>query len=430
MDHQKAYELPFIPAVSPSLAERLRVCPLQAGISRIENIRAYVLANPKAWLGTAYHSVLEHLWQSSPLGDDALIEELWSKSIKTLQIEAAAHPLNRRFTTAEKWPGYYLVRAFTVVRGKEALREKSKEERAIPANSRVFREQKFSAMNGKLVGKPDVIYGSEIRDYKSGRVYEDTDDGTLMIKRTYVRQLRLYGRLVEESLGWCPSKGILLPMDGEAVEIPLDSQACAAEAAEAISLLNTYNERVKKRPAVIDLATPSPSACGPCEYKGLCPAFWENVDAGQWEQWLKFFLRGVAEVAEEATMTARKIVQLRESHRKLVADNLGRSTARALGLLESLYRQPIVSMSNISDICGLTFQGASDMAKQFSSLGILKETTGRKRNRLFAYARYLSLLGEPVRNRRKPGRTSLPKPPRTLIAGRSQDVLRRSVPVQ
>src|SRR5207248_1342279 len=55
-------------------------------------------------------------------------------------------------------------------------------------------------------------------------------------------------------------------------------------------------------------------------------------DAGQWEQWLKFFLKGVAEVAEEATTTARKIVQLRESHRKLVTDNLGRSTGRALGL--------------------------------------------------------------------------------------------------
>jgi Fic family protein len=149
-------------------------------------------------------------------------------------------------------------------------------------------------------------------------------------------------------------------------------------------------------------------------------------DAGQWEQWLKFFLKGVAEVAEEATATARKIVQLRESHRKVVADNLGRSTGRALTLLESLYRQPVVSMSNISEICSLTFQGASDMAKQFASLGILKEITGQKRHRLFAYARYLSLVGEPVSQkagkRKAQRRLSSSRPERTLVAGRSHRV--------
>lgn len=140
-------------------------------------------------------------------------------------------------------------------------------------------------------------------------------------------------------------------------------------------------------------------------------------DTGQWEQWLKFFLRGVAEVAEEATTTARKIVQLREQHRKLVADNFGRSTSRALQLLESLYRQPVVSMSGISEVCGVTFQGASDIAKHFSSLGILKETTGQKRHRLFAYAHYLALLGEPVRRKTRPRRS--PKEPRTPVAARS-----------
>ncbi|HME10449.1 MAG TPA: Fic family protein [Bryobacteraceae bacterium] len=121
-------------------------------------------------------------------------------------------------------------------------------------------------------------------------------------------------------------------------------------------------------------------------------------DSGQWEQWLKFFLRGVAEVAEEATATARKIVQLREQHRRLAMD-LGRSTSRALVLLESLYRQPVVSLTQISEVCDITFQGASDLAKHFCSLGILKETTGQRRHRLFAYGRYLALLGERLRKK-------------------------------
>jgi cell filamentation protein, protein adenylyltransferase len=141
-------------------------------------------------------------------------------------------------------------------------------------------------------------------------------------------------------------------------------------------------------------------------------------DSGQWEEWLKFFLTGVAEVAEEATATARKIVQLRENHRKLVAGNLGRATGRALNLLESLYRQPVVSMANIREACGnITFQGASDIVKQFLALRILKETTGRRRHRLFAYTRYLALLGEPVKVNRKPATTaSLVNQPRTVTS--------------
>lgn len=143
-------------------------------------------------------------------------------------------------------------------------------------------------------------------------------------------------------------------------------------------------------------------------------------DTGQWEDWLKFFLRGIAEVAEEATTTARKIVQLREQHRKLVAQSIGRSAGRALTLLENLYRQPVVSMSTISEVCGITFQGASDIAKQFVALDILRETTGQKRHRLFAYARYLALLGEPTRRVRKRNLFNKAKTARTQVALRSR----------
>jgi len=142
-------------------------------------------------------------------------------------------------------------------------------------------------------------------------------------------------------------------------------------------------------------------------------------DSGQWEQWLKFFLRGVAEVAEEATAMARKIVQLREEHRKLIQEKIPASS-RALTLLENLYRQPVVSLSQIGIICKVTFQAASNLANHFSSLGILKETTGQKRHRLFAYARYLTILGEPAVRRHplKPAKRS-----RSLKVARTQQTI-------
>ncbi len=275
------YELPHITAVSPSLAETIRNCPLQAGLSRINGVRAQVLDNPKAWLGTAYHQVLERLWTPSQLGDDARIEDLWMNAIAVLRAKADSHPLNKRYSDPEQWPGYHLVHAFAILRAQRALLDQSRQLSNINAARVILREQEFSAIDGKLIGKPDVIIGNEIRDYKSGRIYDDTPDGRQNVKLAYVRQLRLYGRLVEERLGVCPAKGVLLPMQGEAVEVPLDRQTCAAEATEAVGLLDAYNGQLETSPTIAHLATPSPRSCRWCQYKALCPAFWERVT----EEW-------------------------------------------------------------------------------------------------------------------------------------------------
>ena len=122
-------ELRPIAAVSPSLAETLRICPLQAAFSRITPLRGFVLGNPKAWLGTAYHEVLEKLWSPTEedLDDDELVERLWERAIETLRHKAVGHALDRRFAEPEKWPGYYLARACVRVRAKQALAELPRE---------------------------------------------------------------------------------------------------------------------------------------------------------------------------------------------------------------------------------------------------------------------------------------------------------------
>ena len=74
------------------------------------------------------------------------------------------------------------------------------------------------------------------------------------MKETYIRQLRLYGRLVEENFGVCPTKGVLLPMQGASVEIGLDPQACASAAEEAVGLLDEYNVGLQTVQTISDLA--------------------------------------------------------------------------------------------------------------------------------------------------------------------------------
>lgn len=115
-------------------------------------------------------------------------------------------------------------------------------------------------------------------------------------------------------------------------------------------------------------------------------------DDGAWEAWLRFFLRGVAEVAKEATDTARRIVAMREEHRSLITSNLGRGAGRGLTLLETLYFRPIVSVNTVMTITDLSFARANGLVQQMVGLGLLRETTGRRRNRVFAYEPYMALF--------------------------------------
>lgn len=118
-------------------------------------------------------------------------------------------------------------------------------------------------------------------------------------------------------------------------------------------------------------------------------------DKGDWEGWLKFFLRGVYEVAREATETARRIVNLRESHRDIITTKLRQRAANGLVLLELLYFNPIISVDFVMEATNLTFPNANALVKQFCDVGLLSEITGQKRNRRFSYYPYLNLFHDP-----------------------------------
>jgi len=115
-------------------------------------------------------------------------------------------------------------------------------------------------------------------------------------------------------------------------------------------------------------------------------------DQGDWEGWLRFFLAGVHKVAQEATDTARKIVDLREHHRQLITQHFGRVTGNALKVLEHLYERPIISVNDIMQLTGVTFPPASRVMQKLVEHGLLTETTGQARNRLFRYRPYIDLF--------------------------------------
>ncbi|HEU4758723.1 MAG TPA: Fic family protein [Dehalococcoidia bacterium] len=114
---------------------------------------------------------------------------------------------------------------------------------------------------------------------------------------------------------------------------------------------------------------------------------------GNWEGWLKFFLRGVSEVGEEAARTARGIVELREQHRALVQDRV--SGVNGLRLLDLLFQQPIINVNLVRGRLDLAFATASKLIEQLEELGLLQEITGWQRNRRFRYSPYLDVFSQP-----------------------------------
>ena len=120
----------------------------------------------------------------------------------------------------------------------------------------------------------------------------------------------------------------------------------------------------------------------------------ETRDSGDFEGWLAFFLQGVAEVSRQAAETARRILSLREEHRNRIAEGLGRAAGNGHRLLEHLFERPIVSVTDVERLLGITYPAANALIGRMVSLDLLQEMTGRVRNRRFRYEPYVRLFGE------------------------------------
>lgn len=113
-------------------------------------------------------------------------------------------------------------------------------------------------------------------------------------------------------------------------------------------------------------------------------------EKGDWEGWLRFFIRGVAETAEEATLKARSIVRMREEQRASIQE-AGLPT-NALRLLDMLYNRPLFDVALAAQELGVSFATANNLIDHVRRLGLVNEVTGRKRGRVFRFTPYLSLF--------------------------------------
>jgi Fic family protein len=115
---------------------------------------------------------------------------------------------------------------------------------------------------------------------------------------------------------------------------------------------------------------------------------------GAWEDWLRFFLRGVQETSNQAVEAARSILELFQEDRQTIDERLGRSAGSALRVHELLQRRPVLNTNIAIDQLSLSRPTILTALANLEELGIVRELTGKQRYRLYVYDRYFNILDE------------------------------------
>jgi Fic family protein len=132
------------------------------------------------------------------------------------------------------------------------------------------------------------------------------------------------------------------------------------------------------------------------EYYGLLDTVRRD---GDWEAWLAFFFDGVTQTARSAVETAQRLIELFAVDRAAIQKK-GRKAGSALRVHDALQRRPLTPLREAAARTQLTFPAADAGMQVLVDLGIAREVTGKQRNRIFAYAKYLDILNEGTEVRR------------------------------
>jgi Fic family protein len=112
---------------------------------------------------------------------------------------------------------------------------------------------------------------------------------------------------------------------------------------------------------------------------------------GDWEAWLDFFAEAVIVTATQAVETARQLLDLSNRNRDKISD-LGRAAGSTLQVHRALMEQPIATSGSLVGKTGLTPATVNKALGHLENLGIVKELTAQKRNRLFSYLDYIRIM--------------------------------------
>jgi len=128
------------------------------------------------------------------------------------------------------------------------------------------------------------------------------------------------------------------------------------------------------------------------KHRALYFSMLDEYRRGNITEWLKFFLKGIVNVAKKAIETSDKIIELREKDLHKVS-SLGRASKNAIVLLKNLYKQPVINVRKTQEFTGLSREAANRLVKRFVNIGLLQPKEKEKKyGRIFVYKEYLNLF--------------------------------------
>ena len=107
--------------------------------------------------------------------------------------------------------------------------------------------------------------------------------------------------------------------------------------------------------------------------------------------WIKFFLEGVIDTAENGVNTLNKILNLQHKYEDITKE-MGSRSAKAMKLIDFMYQNPFVDTTKVSDLLHITYPSANTLVQELVNRNVLKEITGAKRGKTYALQEYLILF--------------------------------------
>jgi Fic family protein len=109
-------------------------------------------------------------------------------------------------------------------------------------------------------------------------------------------------------------------------------------------------------------------------------------------QWIKFFLTGIIQTADNSISTLKSIIELKDSIEKNQIVSLGKRTKQGMEFFHQLFKTPVVNIKDVQNITKLSPKAANDLVQSFVKQNILTETTGYQRNRVFIFEKYVRMF--------------------------------------
>lgn len=359
--------------ISPSRYEALHTCALRevwAAGRQPQLLPSY----PKAWLGSAIHSLLEEagLGKFTP-GGNAAIATRWRELLAATEEKMRGSWPDRHLVPLETAVPDFEVRTIRAQNRALEIAEHAPRAKGHGAGTSLQGTELWVQSDDGLVGGfIDYVEmaadGPTVRDYKSGDIGEgNTSAHPGPVKGSYQVQLRLYAALYAAKTGQWPARLELIPLIGAAVPVPFDRQVCSALLEDARRTLKNVNEIIASLATATPeaeqrLARPAPSHCWSCPFRPGCVAYrTARIAAAEPDEWPKDIIGDVEDIR---TLGNGKLLILVRDTR------LSPSTVRINGLNPDPTRHPALHQLEPGDTIGLYNLKTSGAGTTFSETSL------------------------------------------------------------